>query len=243
MNLYPVVILAGGLATRLRPLTDEKPKALLNVGGQPFIVQQLRLLRSYGIRRAVIAGWYKGEMIRDLLGDGKRYAMEIEYVFDGVSPLGTGGAVRRALGLLAGPFFVLYGDSYLPCEYPDLQTFFDDHDGLGLMTVFHNKGQWDASNVELKQGRIVRYSKGLGIPQMEYIDYGLGLFRPPAFAHLRDGEPADLSEIYQKLLVAKQLLAYEVRQRFYEVGSLEGLRTLDTLLSDNPAKFLGREQK
>ncbi len=243
MKLFPVVILVGGLATRLRPITEKIPKALVTVGGQPFIVQQLRLLHSHGVRRVVIAAWYKGEMIRDTLGDGRHFGMELHYVFDGERPLGTGGAVRRALSLLDGPFFALYGDSYLRCDYAEIQSFFARHDRLGLMTVFRNEGKWDASNVELKNGEIVRYDKKARTPGMEYIDYGLGLFQPAAFTHLNDGQPADLAEIYQKLLASDQLLAYEVQQRFYEIGSLEGLRTLDELLSNDPDQFLQKEQK
>jgi NDP-sugar pyrophosphorylase family protein len=243
MNLYPVVILAGGLATRLRPLTEKVPKALVEVGNQPFIVQQLRLLRSHGIRRAIVSAWYKGEQIRDLVGDGKRFEMEVEYVFDGGSPLGTGGAVRRALNALDGPFFVIYGDSYLPCDYAAIQAFFDHYDKLGLMTVFRNEGQWDTSNVELRNGQIIRYDKVNHTPRMEFIDYGLGIFRPASFAHLIDGERADLAVIYQELLADHQLLGYEVKQRFYEVGSFEGMQELDRLLTDAPDRFLWKERE
>lgn len=238
MILYPVVILAGGLASRLRPITEKIPKALIEVGAQPFIVQQLRLLRSHGVRQVVISAWYKGEMIRDVIGDGRRFEMDVKYVFDGEHPLGTGGAVRRALNMLGGPFFVLYGDSYLPCDYAAIQAFFDHHEWLGLMTVFHNENRWDASNIELKNGQIVHYDKRSRTPRMEYIDYGLGLFRPAAFAYLSEGQPADLEAIYQKLLVDHQLLVYEVKQRFYEIGSFEGLWELDELLTHAPNQFL-----
>jgi len=241
MNLYPVVILAGGLATRLRPITEKIPKALVELGGQPFIAHQLHLLRSYGIERIVISAWYRGEMIRDYVGDGKRFEMEVEYAFDGESPLGTGGAVRRALNLLDMPFFVLYGDSYLPCDYADIQAFFDRSFEPGLMTVYHNQGEWDTSNVELKNGQIVHYDKKVHTPRMEYIDYGLGLFRHQAFVHLTEGQPADLAEIYQKLVTEHKLLAYEVKQRFYEIGTFEGLRELDELLTRAPDQFLRKE--
>ena len=240
MNLYPVVILAGGLATRLRPITEKIPKALVEVGDQPFISQQLRLLRSCGIRQVVISAWYKGEMIRDVVGDGKKWGIDVAYVFDGDSPLGTGGAVRRALNNISGPFFVLYGDSYLPCDYASIQAYFDRYEKLGLMTIFHNDGRWDNSNVEAENGKIIRYDKKNRSPQMQYIDYGLGLFRPTAFSHLVDGCPADLAEIYQVLLAQEQLLAYQVEQRFYEIGSFEGLSELDQILSRSPDQFIQR---
>ena len=241
MNPYPLIILAGGIAARLRPLTQKVPKALVNVGGQPFIVHQLRLLYSSGIRHVVISAWYRGGMIREFMGNGDRFGMKVEYVFDGELPLGTGGAIRRALNLLDGPFFVLYGDSYLPCEYSAIQAFFAAADQPGLMTVYRNQDRWDTSNVEMAGGRILAYDKQKRTSRMEYIDYGLGVFRPEAFAFLPEGQPADLAEIYQKLVADHGLLAYEVKQRFYEVGSFEGLRELDQLLTRNPDRFLEKK--
>jgi len=241
MNLYPVVILAGGLATRLRPITEKIPKALVEVGGRPFIIQQLLLLHSHGIRQVIISAWYKGEMIQDLIGNGKRFNMDVKYAFDGEQPLGTGGAVRRAINFLEGPFFVLYGDSYLPCDYADIQTHFMGSKRLGLMTVYRNNDQWDASNVELKDSGIIRYDKKKSTPDMKYIDYGLGMFHPEAFMFLSDGQPADLADIYQKLIVDQQLSAYEVKRRFFEIGSFEGLRELDDLLTQYPEQFLQKE--
>ena len=241
MNLYPIVILAGGLATRLRPITEKIPKALVEVGGQPFIAHQLRLLRSKGIQHVIISAWYRGEMIREFVGDGSRFGLKIEYVFDGDSPLGTGGAIRQALKQLAGPFFVLYGDSYLPCDYANIQTYFMRSSQPGLMTIYRNLGKWDTSNIELKAAQIVRYDKINHSPHMEFIDYGLGLFQPEIFASLPKGRSADLAEIYQALIETHQLLAYEVHQRFYEIGSIEGLHELDELLTNNPDQFLQKE--
>jgi NDP-sugar pyrophosphorylase family protein len=241
MKLYPVVILAGGLATRLRPVTEKIPKALVEVGGQPFIVHQLRLLRSHGVRHVIISAWYRGEMIREFVGDGNRFGMKVEFVFDGDTPLGTGGAIRQALGLVDGPFFVLYGDSYLPCNYADIQAFFARHSQPGLMTLFRNQGKWDSSNVEMASGQILSYDKINRTPRMEYIDYGLGLFQPEVFLPLPEGQPADLAEIYQSLVTTRQLLAYEVHERFYEIGSFDGLRELDGLLADHPNQFLHKE--
>ncbi len=241
MNLYPIVILAGGIATRLRPITEKIPKALVDVGGQPFIAHQLRLLHSYGLRSVVISAWYRGEMIRELIGNGRRFGMDVRYVFDGDKPLGTGGAIRRSLNLLQGPFFVVYGDSYLPCDYIDIQKYFMAGNQSGLMTVYHNQGKWDTSNVEVANGHILCYDKKSQTPRMEFIDYGLGVFQPEAFAHLTDGQPADLAEVYQSLITEHRLLAYEVGQRFYEIGSFDGLRELDGLLANDSDQFLRKE--
>lgn len=238
MNLYPVVILAGGMATRLRPITEKIPKALVEVGGQPFIAHQLNLLKSHGIRSVIISAWYKGEMIREFVGAGSRFGMEVQYTFDGENPLGTGGAIRKALPFINSPFFVLYGDSYLPCAYADIQTHFDRHNQPGLMTVYRNAGKWDTSNAEIQDGQILCYDKKNRNIRMEFIDYGLGLFKPEVFTSLPENKAVDLSDIYQKLIANHNLLSYEVKQRFYEIGSFEGLSELDELLTGDPNKFL-----
>lgn len=241
MNLFPVVILAGGLATRLRPITEEIPKALVEVGGSPFIDHQLRLLYSHGIRRVIISAWYRGDMIREHVGDGSRFGMDVDYVFDGISPLGTGGAIRKALPFLFSSFFVLYGDSYLPCDYASIQAHFEAGGLPALMTIHHNLGKWDTSNVEMDEDRIVQYDKKNKNPRMDHIDYGLGVFVPAVFTGLQEGQAADLAEIYQKLVAEKKLLAYDVTERFYEIGSFEGLQELDDLLTRDPEQFLKKE--
>jgi NDP-sugar pyrophosphorylase family protein len=241
MMLYPVVILAGGLATRLRPITEKIPKALVEIGGKPFIYHQLRLLHSHGIRRVIISAWYRGDMIRDYVGNGSQFNMEVDYVFDGDSPLGTGGAIRKALPFLTSPFFVLYGDSYLPCDYAAIQSHFSACGLPALMTIFHNVGKWDTSNVEVANGRIAQYDKKNKSSRMEYIDYGLGLFVPSVFDGLEEGTPSDLADVYKKLVIEEKLLAYNVPERFYEIGSFEGMHELDELLAKDPDQFLKKE--
>jgi NDP-sugar pyrophosphorylase family protein len=240
MNLYPVVILAGGLASRLRPITEKIPKSMVEVGGRPFIEHQLRLLRARNIKEVIILAWYRGDIIQQYAGDGRDFGLNIAYAFDGAAPLGTGGAVRKALNLLSSPFFVLYGDAYLPCDYESIQSYFDKRTQLGLMTTYYNHGQWDTSNIELAGGKILEYNKKNHTPRMQYIDYGLGIFRPAVFEQLPEGQPVDLADIYQDLVVKDQLLAYEVKERFYEIGSFEGLNELDVLLTERPDRFIKR---
>lgn len=241
MNLYPVVILAGGLATRLHPITEKIPKALVEVGGEPFIAHQLRLLHFNGVRHIVISAWYRGDMIRDYVGNGSAFDMHVSYVFDGDRPLGTGGAIRRALPLLKGPFFALYGDSYLPCDYAKIQNKFESCGQFALMTVCRNEGKWDISNVEMSGETIVKYDKDNRSPAMQFIDYGLGVFTQNIFQNIADGEFVDLADVYRNLVQNKRLAAYLVKQRFYEVGSHEGLHELNEVLKKNPNRFLSKE--
>lgn len=222
--MLPVIIIAGGLATRLRPITERIPKALVEVSGIPFLDHQLRLLQRNGITRVVMSIAYKGEMIRQFAGDGFKYGLRIDYVFDGPTYLGTGGAIRSALHLLGDAFFTLYGDSYLTCNFSSVQRAFQASGKRALMTVFRNEGRWDTSNVEFADGQILAYDKNNRTPAMRHIDYGLGLFRRDAFDPYAVGETVDLAAIYQEALREDQLAAFEVSERFYEIGTVEGIR-------------------
>jgi D-sedoheptulose 7-phosphate isomerase len=234
--VLPVAILAGGLATRLRPLTSTLPKSLIDVNGEPFIVHQLRLLRDHQIDRVVLCVGYLGELIRAAVGDGRAYGVRIEYAFDGPAPLGTAGAIRSALSLLGSAFFVLYGDSYLPCDYGAVEVSFLASGKAALMTVIRNDGLWDTSNVEFKDGRVIAYDKKNRTPRMRWIDYGLGVFQSSAFAQLPEDEAYDLAKLYQDLLRKGELAAFETRERFYEIGSLEGLKATADFLARRGAR-------
>jgi NDP-sugar pyrophosphorylase family protein len=226
----PVAILAGGLATRLRPATEKIPKALLSVADEPFLVHQLRLLRSEGFRKVVLCVGYLGEMIEATIGDGKRLGLKIDYSFDGPTLLGTGGALKRALPRLGKRFLVIYGDSYMPADYGAIVEAFVQSGKPALMTVLENEGRWDASNVWFEKGKIQRYDKRLRTPEMRHIDYGISVLTPGVFAGFPENVPFDLADLYSRLVSDQQMAAYEVNQRFYEIGSAEGLAELDSLL-------------
>jgi D-sedoheptulose 7-phosphate isomerase len=237
----PVAILAGGLATRLHPLTEKIPKSLVDVAGKPFIVHQIELLRSNGLTHLVLCLGYLGEQVQDELGDGSKWGMQIDYVFDGPLLLGTGGALLRAFPRLAEKFFVLYGDSYLDCDYAAVESVFHASGKLGLMTVFRNANLWDQSNVIFENGRIQHYDKINHIPEMKHIDYGLGVLQASALERYPVDCVLDLATIYQDLLVQDQLAGYEVSQRFYEIGSPAGLQETSEYIKER--RMLSYTQK
>jgi NDP-sugar pyrophosphorylase family protein len=229
--MLPVAILAGGLATRLRPITDSIPKALVEINGEPFLAHQLRLLRRGGCEQVVVCAGYRGEQLRDYAGNGHAFGLQVDYSFDGPKLLGTAGAIRRALPQLGQCFFVLYGDSYLPCDYGAVEQSFRASRKTALMTVYANEGRWDSSNVEFSNGRILAYDKANRTTAMRHIDYGLGAFQCSAFEALPENEAADLAALYQDLLHHGDLAGYEVHTRFYEIGSPEGIRELAEFLA------------
>jgi NDP-sugar pyrophosphorylase family protein len=229
-SLLPVAILAGGLATRLRPITEKVPKLLIEVAGEPFFSHQIRLLKKAGLTRVVLCIGFLGEKIVELYGDGSKWGLEIEYVFDGPKLLGTGGALINALPKLGDAFYVLYGDSYLPVNYRQIGDYFLQSRRQGLMTVYENRGRYDASNVWFENGEIKAYDKKSKLPKMHHIDYGLGLFRSAAFDGFSRTESVDLAEIQKALVARGQLAGFEMKERFFEIGSHEGLKELDELL-------------
>ena len=229
--MYPVIILCGGLATRLRPLTETIPKSLIDVAGKPFLEYQLIALKEQGVEHVILSVGHLGNQIRDKIGDGGRFGLIIQYVSDGPTLLGTGGAVKRSAALLQSPFFVLYGDSYLRVNYKEVASRFLDAGTLGLMTVFRNEGKWDTSNVVFSGGKIVRYDKKNRSNDMEYIDYGLGLLKKEALESIRSESGYDLASLYQELVRQEQLAGMEVFERFYEIGTAQGLEETRAMLS------------
>jgi D-sedoheptulose 7-phosphate isomerase len=221
--LFPVVIVAGGRATRLGALARDVPKGLVDVAGEPFAFHVLRRLRAAGVEQVLFCVGHLGEQFVDRIGDGRSFGLAVDYVFDGPVLRGTAGAIRHAGARLPARFFVQYGDSYLTCDYAAVQRAFEAAGRLGLMTVFRNENRWDASNVEFDGSRIVAYDKAQPTARMRHIDYGLGVFRKEAFA-LAEGEGSqELATLYQELLRRQELAALEVFDRFYEIGSPEGL--------------------
>ncbi len=227
----PIAILAGGLATRLRPITETIPKAIVPVRGEPFAHHLLRLLSRNGFEQAYFLIGYKGEDIVNAVGDGSAFGIKVGYVADGPTLLGTGGAIARAIPSLGDMFAVIYGDSWLDFDYQAAVRQFQADRRPALMTVYGNQGQWDTSNVEFDGQEIIAYSKKNRSSRMGYIDYGFSLFRSSVFKDVPIDRPTDLADVCERLAQAHQLAGYEVKNRFYEVGSFAGLADFETHLA------------
>jgi NDP-sugar pyrophosphorylase family protein len=230
--LFTVAILAGGLATRMHPVTQTIPKSMIEVAGRPFIEHQLERLRAENVKNVVMCVGHLGEMIEAHVGDGRRFGLSVRYSFDGERLLGTGGALRRALPVLGHDFFVLYGDSYLEIAYASVQAAYRDCGKPALMTVFRNESRWDTSNVLFDGIDVIRYDKRHPSADMKFIDYGLGILNSDLLkAH--SNEAFDLSEIYTALAGDGRLAGFEATKRFYEIGTPAGLAVADGHLKGN----------
>jgi MurNAc alpha-1-phosphate uridylyltransferase len=230
------VILAGGLGTRMHPHTSVLPKCLLPVAGRPFADWQLEWLASEGVTRVVYCIGHLGDYVRAHVGDGSAWALHVTYVDEGPSLLGTAGALRLALDsdVLDEEFFVIYGDSYLSVSLSAVATAFRSSGCPALMTVFRNEGNWEESNVVFDRDRVLRYQKHPGEPPlgMDYVDYGLSVLRADLVADtVVTGTPVDLAGVFERLSLEGRLAGYEVKERFYEIGSPDGLRALETHLA------------
>jgi NDP-sugar pyrophosphorylase family protein len=238
MNDIPVAILAGGKATRLGALTADRPKALMDVAGRPFIDHQLELLHKHGTRRVVLCIGHFGQQIQDYVGDGSQFGIKASYAYDGPVLQGTAGAIRDAQALLGDVCWVLYGDSYLDFHYSAVADVFASRGEPALMTVFRNEGRWDTSNVVFDGQSIERYDKRNPDPAMRYIDYGATLLRRSAIEEIPATGPFDLADLYASLASSGNMAGYEITQRFYEIGSEAGLAELGKLLGSRRASSL-----
>jgi MurNAc alpha-1-phosphate uridylyltransferase len=230
--MLPLAILAGGFATRLGALTTEIPKCLLEINGRPFVDWQLDLLIANGYSKFVFCVSYKSDAILEYLGDGKGRGVSIQYSLDGPTQLGTGGAIQNALPKLGETFGVIYGDSYLPTNYLAAEQDFLSSRSQALMTVFENQNQFDTSNVEFVNGKLINYEKGTNNKDMRHIDYGITFFRREAFRAWSHQSSFDLSEVCHQLAINGQLDGFEVFERFYEIGSIQGIEELSQYLRE-----------
>jgi NDP-sugar pyrophosphorylase family protein len=220
--MIQVTILAGGLGTRLGPLASQTPKALVPVNGRPFLAHVLDLLKEHGLTRILICVGHHADKLEHAFGDGSAAGVQLSWHRDGPRLLGTGGALRGALGSLDDEFLVLYGDTYLDIDYGAVVRSFRNSRKPALMTVFRNSGRFDASNAVFRGGKLLRYSKRDRTEDMDYIDYGLSALRREVVEELPAG-PSDLGDLYSRLVEQGRMEGFEVYQRFYEIGTPAGL--------------------
>ena len=228
--MLPIAILAGGLATRLGSLTSGTPKSLIEVNGRPFIDWQMDQLVTAGYSYFVLCLSHKSSLIQNHLGDGSNRGVDIHYSLDGEFQLGTGGAIKNALPMLGQNFAVIYGDSYLPINYSLVENEFLGSEVQGLMTVYANNDQFDQSMVEYTNGNLIHYDKTVRNSRMRYIDYGLTYLRNQAFDKFQDSDTFDLSDVYSQLQKTNELRGFEVFERFYEIGSHQGIADFSEFL-------------
>lgn len=236
------VILAGGLGTRLLPITRTVPKAMIPVCGRPFLEYQLALLKDHGVTDIILCIGHLGEILASHFGDGSRLGLSIRYGREDKGLLGTAGALRNVEHLVSDQFFVTYGDGYLVLNYQHAMTYFRQQGRLGLMVVYKNRNRYDRSNVVVTGRYVSAYDKHRALPGMEYIDFGVSILRREALRLVPPGLAVPLEELYSRLIPRQQLLAYRAWRRFYEIGSPRGLSEFDARVRAGRIKALPPDQ-
>jgi NDP-sugar pyrophosphorylase family protein len=229
------VVLAGGLGRRMLPHTEMLPKSLLPVAGRPFVDWQLAWLAAERVDHVIMSIGYRGDLIRDHVGNGSRFGLRVTYVDEGNAPLGTGGGLRLVVDqeLAAPNFFVLYGDSYLPVRLSEIETTYFRRGAPVLMTVYRNREGLEHPNAVFDGVMVTRYQKGLEKPpdEMEFVDYGISVWqRDIVDSMVPKGGAADLADLFCVLSGSGQLAGLEAQERFYEIGSPKGLSDLESRL-------------
>jgi hypothetical protein len=219
---YPVVILAGGIGSRLGKLTKKIPKALIKINGKPFIYYQLKLLSKTGVKEVILCVGYLGDQIKKYVGDGKKFNLNVKYSFE-KKLLGTGGAVKNAFSLIKKDFFIMYGDTYLPVNLIKIQEKYIRLKSKSLITIYENHNKLDKSNVFFN-GKSIIYNKNNYLKKMKYIEYGVSIFSKKIFKYFNNKKKFDLSDVFYFLSKKKLLNYYVVKKRFYEIGSISGLK-------------------
>ncbi len=218
--------MTGGLATRLGDLTKNHPKSMVKVQGEPFLEYQLELLRRGGITNMVLCIGHMGEQIKSQFGDGEKWGINIKYSSED-KPLGTAGALKKAEALLNDTFFTMYGDSYLFLDFSRIMSYFESQHKLALMTVYKNYDRYDKSNTVVEGNLVRKYSKKEKTEDMVYIDYGANIFRKEALEIIPESQYYSMDELFPRLIEMDELLAFEVKERFYEIGSPQGLNEFE----------------
>lgn len=231
MKPLQVVILAGGLGTRLKPLTEQCTKVMVPIHGIPFLEYQIAYLKKHGFFHILLLVGYRGHQVEEYFGDGSKWNVTIDYSYE-KELLGTGGALRLAENKLENSFVLVNGDTFYPLDYPAfLERACKIRKG-GLIAVYDNIENVAPNNVCVDaQGHIVAYSK-TSQKKMNGVDGGVSFYYKDILECIPLGRKVSLEESVYPLLMAKEILwAHFTNQRYYDMGTLERLETLEKHLS------------
>lgn len=228
--MHPIIVLSGGLGSRLGSLTIDLPKALVKVNGRPFIDWQLNLLKEAGYKDVLLCLGHKSQQIMDYVGNGKKFSLKVNYSHDGETPLGTGGAVIKGIRKIGWDCAVIYGDSFLPIDFGLVEHAFQNTSMSALMTVIRKELVLEEGNLNYDNGVVTSYSKSSNSLNYGHVDFGLSYFKFDAIHNFQLGTPWDLSKLFQSLTKTGKLQGYEVETPYFEVGSTKGITRLESYL-------------
>jgi NDP-sugar pyrophosphorylase family protein len=232
--MLPILILNAGEGTRLYPLTKNIPKCLIEFNKKPFIYYQIKLLESQGFTDIILSLGYRQEQIEEYIKK-EFLKSNIKIIYNNFLP-NTGGGTKRASALVKNNFFVIYGDSFLPhLNYNNIEKDFYNSKKYGLLTIYKNENKFDNSNILYSESnkKITDYKKESKNKEFKYIDYGVSVFSQDAFEYVKNLDYFELGFLHKKLIQDDQLHPYIVKERFYEIGSLNGIKDFTNYLKEN----------
>jgi NDP-sugar pyrophosphorylase family protein len=225
-----MVILCGGLGTRLGDLSKNIPKSMIEINDKPFLEYQIEILKKNSIKDIVLCVGHLSEKIKSYFGDGKKLGVKIQYSYDGDKPLGTIGALKKAEPLLDDIFFIMYGDSFLSVDFRKVYRFFIKQDKLGLMVVYKNFDKYDKSNIAIKGDLVVGYGRDNTSKDMVFIDYGTSVLRKKALDLVPKDKTYSTGEFFSQLIKKGELLSFEAKNRFYHIGNPKSLEEFNNFI-------------
>jgi D-glycero-D-manno-heptose 1,7-bisphosphate phosphatase len=236
------VILAGGRGTRLQPITNTRPKAMVGFHGKPFLEHLIERLRDEGIERVLLLLGYLPEVIQDHFEDGSRLGVEIEYSVTGPDDL-TVHRMRVAEPLLDDTFLLLYCDNYWPLQLGRLWARFEEAGAPALVTVYSNRDGYTRDSVIVDgEGFVTVYDRGRTTPGLSGVEIGYAILTRPVLDLMpRDHDELFEAAVYPPLATERKLAAYVTDHRYYSVGSHERLPLTNAFLAGMPTVVLDRD--
>lgn len=230
MKLPPILILAGGLGSRVAHISGDYPKSMIKIGEKYFIEHQIKLFNNAGFKDIIFSVGYKEKIIKDFIQQDKFQNINIRAISDGSTPLGTGGAVINALSEVKNEFFVTYGDSFLDIDFKSFYLHSQKYECC--MVTYQNHNKYDRSNCKyLKNGTLI-YDKKAHDSDFDSIDCGMLYFKKSAFNNLNFPESFDLADLLAFKSKEGKLQGFEIHKRFFEIGSESGIQDLTKYLKE-----------
>lgn len=224
------LILAGGMGTRLRPVTYHIPKPMVPIHGKPFLWHQLMLLRENGFKDILLLVGYLGHVIEEYFRDGCDIGMKIRYSYED-APLGTAGAIKNADKVITGDFLLLNGDTFLPIDYVAMSAFFLRCGKIGLIAVSSDSSQINTYNMKITESAVVASYDKKNAVGMNCKDAGAGFYKRSVLELIDKYNASSFEEdIYPRLISESGLAAYKTDTKIYDIGTQQGLKAISERL-------------